>query len=267
MARREVRRAAGMGRLQRLVQALREREWSAIAIDFIIVVVGVFLGLQVDNWNQDRNDRSRAQAYLLRLHNDLASGIEAQAASTAFVTQASRYADQALAHAEQGRLVDGSAWMTVVAYYQAGQVYPYRISDATFREMSSTGDLRLLDDPRLSAAVGEFYLSHADSDTRLFRQLPAYRETIRQIVPSAVQRHIWDHCYRQISIARQEMVDCPPPVPEREAGAVLQAIRAQPRTLGELRYWSTQMRIELNVIEAERRSARDLLAAVDRARN
>ncbi|MEX0644258.1 MAG: hypothetical protein WD076_03050 [Parvularculaceae bacterium] len=37
--------------LRRVIAHFRKQEWTAIALDFLIVVVGVFVGLQVTNWN------------------------------------------------------------------------------------------------------------------------------------------------------------------------------------------------------------------------
>jgi hypothetical protein len=54
--------------LRRVIAHLRKQEWTAIAIDFVIVVVGVFVGLQVNNWNEARRDRQVEHALLERLH-------------------------------------------------------------------------------------------------------------------------------------------------------------------------------------------------------
>jgi len=35
--------------LRRVIQHFRKQEWTAIGIDFLIVVVGVFMGIQVSN--------------------------------------------------------------------------------------------------------------------------------------------------------------------------------------------------------------------------
>ena len=40
--------------LRRLAHNLREQNWTAIAIEFVLLVLGVFLGIQVANWNEDR---------------------------------------------------------------------------------------------------------------------------------------------------------------------------------------------------------------------
>ena len=40
--------------LRRVIAHFRKQEWTAIAIDFVIVVVGVFMGIQAQTWNAAR---------------------------------------------------------------------------------------------------------------------------------------------------------------------------------------------------------------------
>ena len=37
--------------LRRFVAHARKQDWMAIAIEFVLLVLGVFLGIQVSNWN------------------------------------------------------------------------------------------------------------------------------------------------------------------------------------------------------------------------
>jgi hypothetical protein len=57
--------------LPRVVAHLRKQEWTAIAIDFVIVVTGVFVGLQVSNWNETRKAHAAEAQLLERLHQDV----------------------------------------------------------------------------------------------------------------------------------------------------------------------------------------------------
>ncbi|MEE4280222.1 MAG: hypothetical protein V2I82_17285 [Halieaceae bacterium] len=56
--------------LRRITLHVREQNWTAVFIDFIIVVVGVFVGLQVQDWNEFRKDRIEEQQLLGRLLED-----------------------------------------------------------------------------------------------------------------------------------------------------------------------------------------------------
>ena len=40
--------------LRRVIQHFRNQEWTAIGIDFVIVVFGVVIGILVVNWNENR---------------------------------------------------------------------------------------------------------------------------------------------------------------------------------------------------------------------
>jgi hypothetical protein len=59
--------------LRRVIAHFRKQEWTAIAIDFLIVVVGVFVGLQVNNWNETRREHTLETIYLIGLSKDLRS--------------------------------------------------------------------------------------------------------------------------------------------------------------------------------------------------
>lgn len=62
--------------LSRVIQHFRKQEWTAIAIDFMIVVIGVFVGIQVSNWNAARIAAAQERQYLSRLHDEVQTSIE-----------------------------------------------------------------------------------------------------------------------------------------------------------------------------------------------
>jgi len=43
--------------LRRVTEHVKAQNWLAVGIDFLIVVVGVFIGIQVANWNEGRIER------------------------------------------------------------------------------------------------------------------------------------------------------------------------------------------------------------------
>ncbi|MGJ8664659.1 MAG: hypothetical protein ACSHWU_13465 [Marinicella sp.] len=56
--------------LRRITKHVSEQNWFAVFIDFLIVVVGVFIGIQVANWNADRANRTLELVYLERIYLD-----------------------------------------------------------------------------------------------------------------------------------------------------------------------------------------------------
>lgn len=56
--------------LRRITKHVQDQNWFAVGIDFFIVVIGVFIGLQVSNWNEAREQRFSETEYLERLYSD-----------------------------------------------------------------------------------------------------------------------------------------------------------------------------------------------------
>ena len=61
--------------LRRVIQHVKNQEWTAIWIDLVIVVVGVFIGIQVANWNEDRAIRNAEARHLEEIAEDLRADI------------------------------------------------------------------------------------------------------------------------------------------------------------------------------------------------
>ena len=56
--------------LRKLAEAITEQNWFTVMLEVLIVVVGIFIGLQADDWNQERRDRIDEQLYLAELMED-----------------------------------------------------------------------------------------------------------------------------------------------------------------------------------------------------
>ncbi|MEM9225066.1 MAG: hypothetical protein AAGA24_01040 [Pseudomonadota bacterium] len=84
--------------LRRITQHVKEQNWTAVWLDFTIVVVGVFLGLQFANWNEARKDAAVERQILERLHSELKA---AEASQTTY----NDLAETRLKHADIARQV------------------------------------------------------------------------------------------------------------------------------------------------------------------
>jgi len=59
--------------LRRITEHVKAQNWTAVALDFVIVVVGVFIGIQVSNWNAQRADARLESEILANIVADLKS--------------------------------------------------------------------------------------------------------------------------------------------------------------------------------------------------
>jgi hypothetical protein len=65
---------------------VKAQNWFAVGLDFIIVVAGVFIGLQVQQWNEARKDAVQHEKLLGRLkRNFVISNLWPQSWSPSFI--------------------------------------------------------------------------------------------------------------------------------------------------------------------------------------
>ncbi len=57
--------------LRRITEHVKAQNWTAVGLDFVIVVVGVFIGIQVANWNDARAEEQREKEVLVEILDDL----------------------------------------------------------------------------------------------------------------------------------------------------------------------------------------------------
>lgn len=253
--------------ISKLGTRLRTYDWTAAVIELVIVVVGILIALEVSNWNQDRVDRARADSYQRRIRADLMADNRSVDTTLAFWNKVSGYGRAAIAHGENGQLVDGSAWKTVLAYYQASQTMPFVASDDAFSEMRSAGDLGLIADERLRTQLEDYYsMSGVGAQSIIRQQDPAYRKQIRGLTPWPVQQYIWSHCFSETAYATQEFVDCPSPISQQAAATILSSFRLDRSVLDNLRTWMSTLRVSEIVLDNNRRTGQRLAAQVDQGR-
>lgn len=56
--------------LRRFMSHVTDQNWFAVGLDVIVVITGIFLGMQVTEWNEDRKDDAAAERYLERIYQD-----------------------------------------------------------------------------------------------------------------------------------------------------------------------------------------------------
>lgn len=54
----------------RIARHIKAQNWTAVLLDLLIVILGVFIGLQVSNWNNERQSDVRSQQVIVQLKSD-----------------------------------------------------------------------------------------------------------------------------------------------------------------------------------------------------
>lgn len=253
--------------LRSVARHVRDQNWVAIGIDFAIVVLGVFVGIQVSNWNAARHEATRADSYLSRIREDLAADRQSLARHAVFWQQVIDHGHRAIRYAETGELVDGSAWKTLLSFYQASQLFPWLTRDTTYQELRSAGELALITDDALRTELAEYYVTGNGAQFRfLLEVIPEYRKIVRGLTPSVASAQVWAKCHSAPAFDEQYLFDCDSPMPEADAQAVLDRYLTDPHLLPELRYWITNLEVTMILVGLSQEDARELAARLSGGR-
>lgn len=178
--------------LRRFVNSLRDQNWTSIAVEFVLLVVGVFLGIQVANWNEDLADDRRSTEFTARLKADL----RVEAWKYQYLLE---YYTDVMVHAERAAdALDGTAPLSdedlVVSAYRATQYLGLPAQRATYDELISTGTFDLIRDPELRAAATGAYTAVIFDTLRDEGVASRYRGVFRTLLPYRLQRQLAKDC-------------------------------------------------------------------------
>ncbi len=70
---------------------VKDQNWFAVALDFAIVVFGVFFGFQVTSWNETRAERQQEYQYLQRIADDVSISISRNKLNIDFMNRHAGY--------------------------------------------------------------------------------------------------------------------------------------------------------------------------------
>lgn len=157
--------------LSRLMKAIREQNWFAVFLEFVIVILGVVVGFQVTAWNAQRADRVYEMDLINRLHTEI-ENIESSRnvyGSRAFaVRDILQEARPALFGADPEAEFSIQACQILALSYL---VAPAPDSLPSLDELVATGRMQTLQNAALRVSASDYL---------------QMRETVRQELPSVV---------------------------------------------------------------------------------
>lgn len=170
--------------LGRLATGLKKRDWGTAILEVLIVVVGIFIGLQVDDWNQARQDRSDIAIYLNRIHDDLSTDAE----FFTFLAREARDKREALEKLKRIIGEDGppdedpdSIFGLLEDSSSLGWEFP-EVQTVTFFDLQSSGKLALIKDAELRTQLSFYYQESLHRSDRIESRITGYAAALYEIV-------------------------------------------------------------------------------------
>lgn len=247
--------------LRRLTDAFRKQDWFTVGVETLIVVLGVFLGIQLGNWNDDRAEQVRAQDYRLRLRTELLGDVAQLEAHREVWEEIAKQGYTAIRYAETKDLGGATEWEILRSFLHASQSWQFSFVDATYSELSNAGELRLAGDGELRTALSDYYVLTAArrGGAGPYNLLPVYRERVRGRMHSDIMRYYWEACFKQAA-GVQLFYDCPPPEDSEGVSDILTDISGDSEIVDALRYWIDTQRMAVELVGFDIGRAQALVA-------
>lgn len=235
--------------------------------EILLVVIGILIALQVNNWNEERKDHIKSVAYLNRIMDDLEEDILLLERRMEFWTNVRNEGLRAAGDYQQLNIDDDSLWPLVVTYYNASQYLPYTVNNISFEELKNSASLSLLTDVELRNDLSRYYRASAIKTEFLSSKPPKYREVVRGIIPVYIQEYIGTQCNKPVAAFAGGITSCIPPLPVSEAKTTLDDIFSNPEILSSLNFYIVEINLYLNLADSERNDASELVSRIENSLN
>ena len=181
---------------KRVAARLRAQDWFAITIELAIVVVGVFLGTQANNWNQARLNRATASEYRQEIIDDLKANEADLETRQAYYRSVRTHAIAALAAIEAPSPQLAEPFL--IDAYQASQVWLRPLVRTGYDEMTGAGFSGSIANRDSRLRLSAYYTQMGQIDSSAV-STTLYRERLRHAMPYEVQLAVQRHCGDQVT--------------------------------------------------------------------
>lgn len=242
----KLRRGKGLMFMRRIANSLRRQEWVTILVEFVLVIVGVLIALQLDQWKDALAENAEEIRLLLAVRDDVEQDILDLENTKVALDSVAEFGAIVISSLDQGDCAD-KCWPTLVAFFHASQWMDVQLNKSTYDEVRRAGLPR---DASLRSVLARYYALNQQS-VRVFSEMPRYRELVRSIIPAAIQEYLWAACFRVDARHQYLIADCESPVSNDEARKVFDELRANAEVKMSLNYWLSTVAIVKSTLDEQ----------------
>jgi hypothetical protein len=223
--------------LRRIAQSVRARDWFTVLIELAIVVAGVFIGIEVANWNEGRKFAAQERSYLSQLRDEIANNNRAVEYQVQYTRQVVAAGQRALAYLDSDGDCASDCADLLVDFFHSSQIWGSPNLFAKYRELERLG---FPSDAEIRDAVQAYYL-YLEGWDAVNAFSPTYRETVRGHITPQAFVHLWGDCHVVLDGQLEQLLrGCVEEVRSLDAGAMLRDIHADPVLKQQLQFWLGQ---------------------------
>jgi hypothetical protein len=245
---------------RRLYEHVKTHNWFAVAIDFVIVVIGVFVGIQVSNWNDARALSATERDFIIELQGEIAANNALFRKRADYMGIVEAAGERALRYLDQDTPCREDCWPLLVDFFHASQVWAVQPTRPVYDEMKRLGFPR--NKSIQDATVGYYQINHTLLATQTTQ--PAYRDLARSLIPVEAQRELWRNCWRIDGLDEILVTGCKGGLTEAQARAAVEKLRGRRDVHESLTNWMSFHVLWAPVFLAQAEDGDRAIAVIDR---
>ena len=142
-------------RISSLGRHLREQNWLAVFLDLSMIVLGVFLGIRANEWNESKKLRKLENTYVDRIKEDIRVSIEVNQRN---IINMFRYAEDAtivIQSLEKCNIDEFERERFAAGLFSIGKINPPYMMNGTVTELISTGKYDIIQNIDLRSKIAD----------------------------------------------------------------------------------------------------------------
>lgn len=180
--------------IEKLASAIRRQDWFQVIIEVLIVVLGIFIGLQVDAWNTERKERLEGAEYLDRLYQDLEYDVshftrmkqealnkQTQLEILADVIESGNHIREYTHTLSDGTVKAIDFYRSLENSVQFGWSVP-SVRTTTFHDLQNSGKISMIENSDLRYAISYYYEETLIIRNRLLARLTGYSQSVYEML-------------------------------------------------------------------------------------
>jgi len=142
--------------LRRAMEHVKAQNWTAVGLDFLIVVLGVFIGLQVSNWNDARHNEARKDHALDALQIEFEQNIVSLQSILKYLSARNELEREMIAALTAGAPSEQEKETIAEGFTQILYLSYLSVRDSAYESMKQSGDIALINDQNILMALNDY---------------------------------------------------------------------------------------------------------------
>ncbi|MEX0299326.1 MAG: hypothetical protein AB3N28_09670, partial [Kordiimonas sp.] len=157
---------------------ISEQNWFAVSIDLLVVIVGIFLGMQVTEWNEERKAQLEENIYIEKLLIDMDHSLPLQRKEIQIASEQLENIKWIIHTVEKGQLLDANKEKFELALTTANVTRAPRLVQRTMNELVTANLLVRFSNKAIKAQIAEVqenYIRSIETLKRVDTRFSSYK--------------------------------------------------------------------------------------------